>query len=68
MISHFQYKSLYHKKLPGWSFSFYYKKRKLEGVYNPDGRIDWLINKPDLDDEETIKKQIHELMLFHVYD
>lgn len=68
MISHFQYKSLYHKKLPGWKFSFFYKQQKIEGVYNPNGQIDWLTGKIDENDEEAVKKQIHEIMLFHIYD
>ncbi|MGB3101632.1 MAG: DUF5342 family protein, partial [Psychrobacillus psychrotolerans] len=31
-----------------------------------DGTIKWLGETPA--DEETVKKMIHELMLFHVYD
>lgn len=68
MILHFQYKPLYHKKLPGWKFSFYYKSKKIEGIYNQNGKIEWLLGRPDEQIEEDLKKQIHELMLFHVYD
>ncbi|MDQ0153723.1 YheE family protein [Robertmurraya andreesenii] len=68
MITHFQYKPLYeNKEMPGWRFSFYYKKQKITGIYHPDGQIEWTSeSKPT--DEETLIKQIHEIMLFHVYD
>lgn len=67
MISHFQYKPLYENKdLPGWQFSFYYKKSKHSGIYQPDGKIEWSTDAPK--DEEQVIKQIHEIMLFHVYD
>lgn len=68
MITHFQYKPLYENKdMPGWRFSFYYKKQKFSGIYHPDGKIEWAANNTP-EDEETINKQIHEIMLFHEYD
>jgi hypothetical protein len=68
MITHFQYKPLYENKdMPGWRFSFYYKKQKFTGIYQPDGKIEWAANTQP-EDEETLKKQIHEIMLFHEYD
>lgn len=66
MISHFQYKPLYENKdIPGWRFSFFYKKQKMTGIYHPDGKIDWDATP---EDEDVLIKQIHEIMLFHVYD
>ncbi|MEQ2529623.1 hypothetical protein EKG37_10945 [Robertmurraya yapensis] len=68
MITHFQYKPLYeNKEMPGWRFSFYYQKQKYNGIYFPDGKIEWSSDEVP-NDEEKIIKQIHEIMLFHVYD
>lgn len=69
MIQHFQFKSMYeNKKLPGWTFSFYFKGTQYEGSYHKNGSIEWKEAAPPSNDEELIKKQIHELMLFHVYE
>ncbi|HYK75042.1 MAG TPA: YheE family protein [Pseudoneobacillus sp.] len=69
MITHFQYKSIYqHEQLPGWTFSFYFQKQKFSGVYHQNGLIEWTSNCPNTEDETLLKGQIHELMLFHVYD
>ncbi|TKC18126.1 YheE family protein [Robertmurraya kyonggiensis] len=68
MITHFQYKPLYeNKEMPGWHFSFYYQKQKYNGIYFSDGKIEWASDEVP-NDEESIIKQIHEIMLFHVYD
>ncbi|NYV66755.1 DUF5342 family protein [Bacillus sp. Gen3] len=70
MIQHFQFQSLYkHEQLPGWNISFYFNKEKMEGIYHPDGRIEWQ-QRYTFDEgvEEKIKGRIHELMLYHVYD
>ncbi|MBS4171874.1 YheE family protein [Bacillus sp. FJAT-49736] len=69
MIQHFQYKSLYsNENLPGWSFSFYYQKQMIAGIYHPNGQIEWKTDEIHLEKETELKKQIHEIMLFHVYD
>jgi Family of unknown function (DUF5342) len=69
MLTHFQYKPLYkNEALPGWEFSCFYKKQKRSGRYLQDGKIEWLINPPEQDDRNQVESQIHELMLFHVYD
>lgn len=69
MLLHFQYKPLYQgEQLPGWSFSFYYKKRRMSGNYLPDGTIEWLSNKPTETERQPLEQQIHSLMLYHVYD
>lgn len=67
MITHFQYKPLYENKdMPGWRFSFFYKKEKITGIYHPDGRIEW--TSGNAIKEESLINQIHEIMLFHEYD
>ncbi|MGF2615219.1 hypothetical protein FZC84_09960 [Rossellomorea vietnamensis] len=69
MIQHFQFKSMYaNKNLPGWTFSFYYKGTRYEGSYHKNGTIEWKGAQPPSVDDEMIQKQIHELMLFHVYE
>lgn len=69
MLTHFQYKSLYENtELPGWHFSFYYLKQRYTGIYKQNGGIEWTETKPTEDDREKLEKQIHELMLYHVYD
>lgn len=67
MITHFQYKPLYaNKDMPGWRFSFYYKKQKITGIYHPDGKIE--LADPPKDNDDHLMKQIHEIMLYHEYD
>nr|WP_263328434.1 YheE family protein [Neobacillus sp. Marseille-Q6967] len=69
MLMHFQFKPLYeNKKIPGWDFSFYYKKQRFTGIYHPTGKIEWTTNTPEQEDIERLTSQVHELMLFHVYD
>jgi hypothetical protein len=69
MISHFQFKSIYkHEQLPGWTFSFYFQKQKLTGIYHHNGSIEWTSTVPNQESEASLKEQIHELMLFHVYE
>jgi hypothetical protein len=69
MIQHFQFQSLYaNKQLPGWSFSFFYKRKKYTGIYHPDGRIEWTSLQETISNEDQLKEQIHGLMLYHVYD
>jgi hypothetical protein len=69
MISHFQFKSIYeHQQLPGWTFSFYFQKQKYTGIYHPNGEIEWTSAVPQDEHESSLKGQIHELMLFHVYE
>lgn len=54
--------------IPGWHISFYYKKQKYNGIYHQDGKIEWTDHQPTAEDLQKLEKQIHELMLFHVYD
>ena len=67
MIQHFNFQPLFaNKNLPGWHISFFYKQHRYEGNYQKDGTIEWIGTVPP--DEEAVKKMVHELMLFHVYD
>ncbi|WP_147533102.1 YheE family protein [Bacillus marasmi] len=69
MISHFQFQPLYeNSQLPGWKFSFYFKKQHYTGIYHQSGNIEWTTSHPNEDDEKKLSAQIHELMLFHVYE
>ncbi|WP_044337808.1 YheE family protein [Rossellomorea aquimaris] len=69
MIQHFQYKNMFeNKQLPGWTFSFYFSGLKYQGNYHKDGRVEWTGPTPPVEKEEILIKQVHELMLFHVYD
>ncbi|MCY9069899.1 YheE family protein [Bacillus inaquosorum] len=69
MISHFSWKPLFQKeKLPGWRISFYYKGTHYEGIYHKSGEIEWGNFFPARADEPALKNEIHELMLFHIYD
>lgn len=67
MLQHFSFKPMFeNKQLPGWTFSFFYKQARYSGEYKQDGTILWVGETPS--DEENLKKMIHELMLFHVYE
>ncbi|BCB02905.1 YheE family protein [Bacillus sp. KH172YL63] len=69
MIQHFQFKNMFENtQLPGWTFSFYFGGTKYAGNYHKDGRIEWTGPVPAEEKEESLKKQLHELMLFHVYE
>jgi hypothetical protein len=69
MISHFQFKSIYERQqLPGWTFSFFFQKQKITGIYHQNGTIEWTSTIPEKESEANLKEQIHELMLFHVYE
>ncbi|MEK3887542.1 DUF5342 family protein [Bacillus sp. FSL K6-3431] len=69
MLQHFQFQSLFaDKRLPGWTFSFYLKQQKYAGVYHPDGNIEWSNNKPEHGHLDKLQKQIHDLMIYHIYD
>lgn len=67
MLQHFQYKPMYdNPQLPGWTFSFFLRNKRYKGEYLPDGIINWLNETPP--EEDNVKKLIHELMTFHVYE
>lgn len=69
MLQHFQIQSLYEdKRLPGWTFSFYFHQQKIAGIYYSDGKIEWTSKAPDEPDNSALQKQVHDLMIFHIYD
>ena len=69
MIQHFRYQSMYKdQRLPGWTFSFYYNRNRYEGNYLKEGAIEWTSIAPPADSLQNVTSQIHELMLYHVYD
>jgi hypothetical protein len=69
MIMHFQFKPLFeNKNIPGWTFSFYFKKKRYSGIYHQTGKIEWTTVAPEQEDIEVLTSQIHELMLYHVYE
>ena len=67
MITHFQFKPLF-QDLPGWNISFYFNKQLYQAIYHKDGKIEWINSKPSETSEPNLKRSIHELMLFHVYE
>ena len=70
MISHFQLKPFYKSsQLPGWHLSFYFKGHSIKATYHKDGKIEFEESASFTQEEkELVEKQIHELMLFHVYE
>jgi CRISPR/Cas system endoribonuclease Cas6 (RAMP superfamily) len=69
LLTHFQFKPLFeNKNIPGWNFCFYFKMQRFSGIYHQTGKIEWTVNTPEQDDIETLTTQIHELMLYHVYE
>lgn len=69
MLMHFQFKPLFdNKNIPGWNFSFYYNKQRFTGIYHQTGTIEWTTIQPKPQELDALVSQIHELMLFHVYE
>jgi hypothetical protein len=69
LITHFQYKPLFeNSEMPGWHLSFYFQKLKYTGIYYRNGEIEWTSSIPEQTSAAALKAQIHELMLYHVYD
>ncbi|HET7577935.1 MAG TPA: DUF5342 family protein [Bacillales bacterium] len=70
MFQHFTFKPVASKKRlrTDYQFSFFYQGVYYQGVYHYNGQMDWFNPEPAEEDLETFESQIHELMLFHVYD
>lgn len=67
MLQHFSFKPMFAGgSLPGWTFSFFYNSKRYTGDYMPDGVINWTGETPA--DEDQVKRMIHDLMTFHVYE
>ncbi|WEG12056.1 DUF5342 family protein [Pullulanibacillus sp. KACC 23026] len=69
MFTHFTYQPFIasESRRREYQFSFYYKGTYFQGIYHFDGSIDWQ-NEPDEADKKALISQIHELMLYHVYE
>ncbi|WP_044893182.1 YheE family protein [Bacillus alveayuensis] len=69
MITHFQYNPLVKQTtLPGWRISFFFNGIHYNAIYHSNGEIEWGHVLPPKEQESKIKEQIHELMLFHIYE
>lgn len=70
MFSHFQYKPIRTKRSlqTAYEFSFFYKGNHYRGFYNPNGKIDWYEPTPADNVVDKLTSQVHELMLFHIYE
>ncbi|MGA9288356.1 MAG: DUF5342 family protein [Anaerobacillus sp.] len=69
MISHFQYKSVGSAvRKPKWEISFFYQGAYYRALYLHTGKFEWFDPSPSETDKEKLQSQIHELMLFHVYE
>ncbi len=69
MISHFQWKELKNNLIrKEWEFSFFYKGTSFKGIYFMNGSITWLVTPPTEQEQKTLEGQIHDLMLYHVYE
>lgn len=67
MLQHFNFKPMFeNQQLPGWTFAFFYQNKRYTGEYSPEGEILWTGETPT--NVANVKKMIHELMIFHVYD
>lgn len=55
------------EKLPGWRISFYWQGTHYEGIYHKSGDIEWGHTHPGKE-EPALVKELHELMLYHIYD
>ncbi|MFS0613640.1 DUF5342 family protein [Lederbergia ruris] len=69
MFQHFQVQTILpNQQHLGWKFSFFYKQRKISGLYYPNGQIHWESPLTFLESRDKLEKQVHDLMIFHIYD
>lgn len=69
MLSHFQYKQIGPKvRKPKWEISFFYRGTYYRSLYLHNGAFEWFEPSPPEEDKTLLQSQIHELMLFHVYE
>ncbi len=69
MISHFQYKSVGSKvRKPKWEVSFFHQGTYYRTLYLHTGEFEWFQPAPPESEQNKLQSQIHELMLFHVYE
>ncbi|TWI56194.1 YheE family protein [Halalkalibacter nanhaiisediminis] len=69
MISHFQWKELRNNLVRReWTISFFHKGQYITGIYHQNGTIAWNESLLTNDSKKELEPQIHELMLYHVYE
>lgn len=70
MFQHFTIQPFLSKKSrrKNYQFSFFYQNIHYHGIYNYNGAIEWIHPIPKESDRSDLESQVHELMLFHVYD
>ncbi|SDI84087.1 DUF5342 family protein [Natribacillus halophilus] len=68
MLTHFQFKTLKDNWISKkWKISFFHRGKYCAAIYTQDGTIDWQ-NEPVEDDVEQVEMQVHDLMLYHIYE
>ncbi|SDH55413.1 hypothetical protein SAMN05192534_10743 [Alteribacillus persepolensis] len=69
MISHFQWRERKNNWLnKEWYISFYFRGVHYKAIYYKDGSIQWQTQKPPSDAQEVITEQIHDLVLYHIFE
>ncbi|ARK29150.1 YheE family protein [Halalkalibacter krulwichiae] len=69
MLSHFQWKELRNNLVRReWAFSFFFDGNYITGIYHKNGEIDWGEANLTSNQKEILEPQIHDLMLYHVYE
>ncbi|WP_017728707.1 YheE family protein [Halalkalibacterium ligniniphilum] len=69
MISHFQWKERRNNLVRReWTFSFFHAGTYYTGIYFKDGSITWNQPDPATEQQPLFESQIHDLMLYHVYE
>ncbi|UOE95467.1 MULTISPECIES: YheE family protein [Bacillaceae] len=69
MLSHFQWKELRNNLVrQEWEISFFFEGTYYRGTYFKDGSIEWHTLPKTDDDRRKLELQVHDLMLYHVYE
>lgn len=69
VLQHFTFQPVFSKKRrKNYRFSFFHQGTYYRGLYHYNGTIEWDEPDPLEEDRGSLESQIHELMLFHVYD
>ncbi len=69
MLTHFTYHPFIapDSRRREYQISFFHKGTQYQAVYHYNGTITW-VEAPAQEDQAQLVSQIHELMLFHVYE
>lgn len=69
MFQHFTYKPILSKeRRTNYRISFFFRGTQHRALYHYNGEIEWFDPAPSEKDRGNLESQVHELMLFHVYD